>query len=630
MLDDIPANRLSTSQLACAQRGRARRRSRPAHARRPPRILARRLCPQRARQRAPVASLSPGRPAAPQPRGRARARSLRQHGRHRRGEGVPQDRRWRRAPRGRPAAFVSAHARRARHRRLRHHPAQAAADAARHAGPGDDARGRAHRQAQGRRRYRHLPRAQGGPATVLASKSPNRHIILLTDGISQPHNYTGAAAASSKRDHIAVATVALGTRRRRRPAAQDRAGDRRQLLHDQARARPAEDLRQGDAPERQAGAGQRAASRCCRRPAARSCARSSGVKLPALSGNVVTQLRPGAQVDLIARSGSDDDRARARPVGLRHGARGLVDARASARPGRRAWTPQTALWNDAVRWVARGVPPAPASATARTRHVDVAPGRPGGRRPDAASPALSAVLERPGGTPSRISARTRAPPSIYTADVAALPAGSYELDARACRPRSAAAARARRCPLRGRVPADGARSRDARTARRADRRHAAGAGRSGALTGDRRALARRRCWCSRSRSSCLGRRAHARALAVQATRDRRVARVGEQQVERRPRRCALAGSATPSSRQLLAHGLAELARSARRTRRRSGRRASSRPCGRSRRRAARPGPRSVVSSSSAAIMWMRPAVRAHDGKRAQRRARARPAAHGRR
>jgi len=30
-----------------------------------------------------------------------------------------------------------------------------------------------------------------------------------------------------------------------------------------------------------------------------------GVKLPALKGNVVTRLRPGAQVDLIARSASD-------------------------------------------------------------------------------------------------------------------------------------------------------------------------------------------------------------------------------------------------------------------------------------------------------------------------------------
>ena len=51
---------------------------------------------------------------------------------------------------------------------------------------------------------------RAGLNQVLASKSPNRHIILLTDGISQPHNYS-ALLRELKRDHIAVATVALGT-----------------------------------------------------------------------------------------------------------------------------------------------------------------------------------------------------------------------------------------------------------------------------------------------------------------------------------------------------------------------------------------------------------------------------------
>ena len=98
---------------------------------------------------------------------------------------------------------------------------------------------------------------QAGLHQILASKSPNRHMILLTDGISQPHDYTGLLKQFAQHK-ISVATVALGTRRRRRPPARDRSGDRRQLLHDQQPARPAEDLRQGDASEREARAGRRA------------------------------------------------------------------------------------------------------------------------------------------------------------------------------------------------------------------------------------------------------------------------------------------------------------------------------------------------------------------------------------
>ena len=51
---------------------------------------------------------------------------------------------------------------------------------------------------------------EAGLNELLASKAPNRHMILLTDGISQEHDYT-ALLERLKRNRIAVATVALGT-----------------------------------------------------------------------------------------------------------------------------------------------------------------------------------------------------------------------------------------------------------------------------------------------------------------------------------------------------------------------------------------------------------------------------------
>ena len=101
---------------------------------------------------------------------------------------------------------------------------------------------------------------RAGLQEVLKSQSPNRHIILLTDGISQPHNYT-ALLQDLKRDHIAVATVALGTDVDAALLKNISDSDRRQLLRDEARARPPQDLRQGDAPERRARADQWPAGR---------------------------------------------------------------------------------------------------------------------------------------------------------------------------------------------------------------------------------------------------------------------------------------------------------------------------------------------------------------------------------
>ena len=125
-------------------------------------------------------------------------------------------------------------------------------------------------------------------------------------------------------------------------------------------------------------------------PVVRSLA---GVELPSLSGNVVTRLRPGAQVDLIARSASRTEPALAQ---WGYGTGRVVSwTPGLGAPWATRWTAQTALWNDAVRWAARGVPPEPAAATAgvgtaMALEVDLAAAGP------TAATRLTAVLNRPG------------------------------------------------------------------------------------------------------------------------------------------------------------------------------------------------------------------------------------------
>ena len=124
-----------------ARRRRAGRRPRPAHARRAPCLLARRVRAQRARPPAPGRESQSRRSPAPPPRGRARAGSLRQHGRHRRRRGHSQDDDG--EERGATDRGVRLLARRrVRHRRLRQRAAAGPRDAARDAGRVDEARAR--------------------------------------------------------------------------------------------------------------------------------------------------------------------------------------------------------------------------------------------------------------------------------------------------------------------------------------------------------------------------------------------------------------------------------------------------------------------------------------------------------
>ena len=262
---------------------------------------------------------------------------------------------------------------------------------------------------------------QAGLKQLLASKSPNRHVILLSDGISQPHNYSSLLREFAQHK-ISVATVALGSdvdATLLRGIATATGGNFYATKN--ARELPrifVKETRLSAKPVQVSGRQQVLAQGSS--PVVRSLA---GKALPVLAGNVVTHLKAGAQVDLIARSSSATTDPALAEWGFGSG-RVVSWTPGLGAPWAPAWTSQPELWNDAVRWVARGVPAAAATATAdegtaTTLQVDLAAAGP------TPQTSIAAVLERPGGRQKVVLEETS--PSIYTASVAALPVGSYGL-----------------------------------------------------------------------------------------------------------------------------------------------------------------------------------------------------------
>ena len=257
---------------------------------------------------------------------------------------------------------------------------------------------------------------------ILESTSPNRHVILLTDGISQPHDYT-ALLRELARHHITVATVALGADadldllRRISTAtggnayATTNARDLPKIFVKETRlsARPVE------ISGRQQVIAQDSS------PIIRSLV---GQTLPPLAGNVVTRLQVGAQAGLLAKSGTAS-----RDPALAEWGYGLGRV-VSWTPGlgapyARGWTAETALWNDAARFVARALPAAPIRATASegttTRlQVDL------GAAPPTARTTIAGTLEGAGSSARPVLLDETAP-STYTATLPPRPAGSYGL-----------------------------------------------------------------------------------------------------------------------------------------------------------------------------------------------------------
>ncbi len=197
---------------------------------------------------------------------------------------------------------------------------------------------------------------RSGLADILKSSAHNRHMILLTDGISQPHDYR-ALLQQFAAHHVSVATVALGTdvdAPLLRAIAQATGGNFYQTSD--ARKLPRifiKETRLSAKPVQVRG--DLSVSVAASAPAIRSLA---GREIPGVTGNVITQLRPGAQADLVAHGGT----ATAAPAlaQWQYGTgRVIAWTPGLGPPWGTAWLREPAVWNDAVRWAARADTPPP-------------------------------------------------------------------------------------------------------------------------------------------------------------------------------------------------------------------------------------------------------------------------------
>ena len=230
-------------------------------------------------------------------------------------------------------------------------------------------------------------------------------MILMTDGISSAGELR-AAAGAARAAHITVATVALGADADRPLLAEIApATGGHAYVTDNAHA-TAEDLRQGDAAERQAGAGHRPSGgrSASDSPVVRSLV---GQRCPrcAATSSRAQERRPGRPAR--QRRGGSHRPGAGRVAGRGRAGRG-VDARARA-PWASEWLGETALWNDAVRWTRAGGRPPPLTPTPASRLVGLAADRPapvGTRR--SASARIAGTLTDATGRPSRSASRRSA------------------------------------------------------------------------------------------------------------------------------------------------------------------------------------------------------------------------------
>jgi Ca-activated chloride channel family protein len=268
---------------------------------------------------------------------------------------------------------------------------------------------------------------KAGLEQLLASKAKERHLILMTDGISVPANYAPLDAAL-RREHISVATVALGSDADRPLLAQiSAATGGHAYVTDNAHQLPrifVKETQLAAKPVRVTGHLNVAVSGDS--PVVRSLA---GKQLPALTGNVVVGLKTGAQADLLASDhGSQSDPALAEwQIGA---GRVVAWTPGLGAPWAGAWLRERSLWNDAVRWSERGVSPMPlvpeaSGSGSGTVQLDLS---------DAGTAALGVTgivgtLTGADAVPHPISF-ARVGPSLYQANVTSLAAGVYRFQLR--------------------------------------------------------------------------------------------------------------------------------------------------------------------------------------------------------
>jgi Ca-activated chloride channel homolog len=191
-----------------------------------------------------------------------------------------------------------------------------------------------------------------GARQIEASDARSRHIILLSDGVSEPGSYR-ALLPRLAAEHITVATVALGPEadtKLLKVIARDTGGNF--YLTEDARQLPrifARETRLRVRPVRLRG--QIGISAGASSPVVSSLL---GKNLPPLSGNVVTTLKPGATAGLLG----EDKGHPADPVlaQWQYGTGRVVSWTPGLAPAAAgAWSQRPRLFQDAARWVERGV-----------------------------------------------------------------------------------------------------------------------------------------------------------------------------------------------------------------------------------------------------------------------------------
>jgi hypothetical protein len=263
---------------------------------------------------------------------------------------------------------------------------------------------------------------KAGLAQLLASNAKQRHMILLTDGISQPANY-GPLLAQLRRDRISVATVALGADADRSLLAEIAAGTGgRAYVTDNAKELPrifVKETQLSAKPVRVTG--RLSVTLASDSPVVRSLI---GKRLPTLRGNVVVQLKSGAQADLLA-SNADSQQDPALAEWQIGGGRVVTWTPGLDSDWAGSWLGETALWDDAVRWTERGVASSPLTPRALG-------GASGSLQIDLAGAGIAAIgVSAIGGTLTNSDGVARAiefepvGPGLYDADVASWPPGVY-------------------------------------------------------------------------------------------------------------------------------------------------------------------------------------------------------------
>ncbi|HEX4731816.1 MAG TPA: VWA domain-containing protein [Solirubrobacterales bacterium] len=262
-----------------------------------------------------------------------------------------------------------------------------------------------------------------GVKEIERSKAKDRHIILLTDGISEPGTYK-QLVPGLKKGKISVATVALGAEadfNLLKEIAAETGGN--YYATENARDLPkifSKETRINTRTVRLRG--RLGVSAGDPSPITGSLV---GQKLPPLGGNVVTELKPGAEAALL---GQDKDHA-PDPVlaQWQYGAGRAVAWTPGLSPEWAGeWLRQPQLFQDAARWVERGVatpPLTPSLVPGDQRELEVAPVSIAGR--PITLGALEGTLTSPSGKTTTLRFEEAAS-DRWTAALPELPAGEYE------------------------------------------------------------------------------------------------------------------------------------------------------------------------------------------------------------